>query len=142
MQTPVYGTIISYASVATYDGEGATFTPFAKLRSITPPKPEAEDIDITNSDSPDSAREFEPGLFDPGETEFTILYNKAVAVALYALFRVPKGFRIEFPDGSGWLFNGYVKSIGDEGDLGDVYETTITIKISGKPAKLADVTPA
>src|SRR4051794_14657133 len=91
------------ADVAT----STTWTPIAKITDINPPEIKADDIDVSNMDSPADDdglpfAEFEPGWAEAGEVEVTAQFDKTQDAAVYGLFRVPKGYRMVFADGSMW----------------------------------------
>lgn len=110
-----------------------TWTAFAGVTEITPPKPSAAKIDSTHMESPDEYKEQEPGLAEVDDVECKIQFEKTQAAAVYALFRAKKGFKVEFADGSTWLLNGFISGYGDEVDREGIVSTTVTIAVSGKP---------
>ena len=136
MAVKFHQTILRVGNASTY-ASSTTWTDYAEIRALTPPQIEAEDIDATHAASANETREFVPGLADGGEVEMTILYDPTDSAALTTLFRQPKGFQIVYSGDTGWQFDGYIKAIGDEGELGDLWETTITIKVTGLPVPVA-----
>jgi len=134
MATKGHSTKLEFGDAATVAGS-TTWTPVAKITEITPPNAiEAEDIDTSHMESPDQFNEYEPGWAEGGEVELTIQYDKEQNEDVYALFRVPKAYRITFVDGSKWhLNNSYVKAFGNEVERKGIVTAKITIKISGKP---------
>lgn len=122
-------------------GSGSTtWTNITPVLDITPPTAEADDIEVTNHSSTGKWKEFISGLADAGQVELTCLYTRAGYLALNSLFRTQKGFRIAFPlEGSdtqysGFVFTGYIKSIGPESPLDDVMTHKVVIKITGDSA--------
>jgi len=133
MATKGHSTKLEFGDAATVAGS-TTWTPLAKITEITPPNSiEAEDIDVSHMESADQFNEYDPGWAEGGEVECTIQYDKEQNEDVYALFRVPKGFRAVFVDGSKWNFNGYIKAFGNEVERKGIVTAKITIKISGKP---------
>lgn len=127
--TQGYETIFSYAATA-----GATsWTDFAGIDDIKPPKIEAEDIDISNMTSADQFKEFVAGWANGGEAEVKIQFEKAQNATIYGLFRTTQGYRITFSDGSTWVFTGYIKSFANEVEREKIVTATVMVKISGKP---------
>lgn len=117
------------ATVAT----STTWTAFAGVTEITPPKPSASKIDTTNFESADEYKEQEAGLAEVDDVELKIQFDKTQAAAVYALFRAKKAFRVAFADGSKWEFVGFISGYGDEVDREGIVSTTVTIAVSGKP---------
>lgn len=113
--------------------DSTTWTAFAKVTGVTPPKPQADDIDTSHMESADQFKEFEPGWADGGEVELQLQFAAADNASVYGLFRQPKGFRLEFSNGSRWSFNGYIKGFGNEVEREGIVSTTVTFKVSGKP---------
>lgn len=127
-----------YMAQAFY-GNGATavasttWTAFAGVTEITPPKPSIAKIDTTNFESPDEAREYEPGLMEVDDVEITLQFDKTQAAAVYALLSSKKGFRVLFADGSKWELDGFISGYGDAIDREGIITTAVTIAVSGKP---------
>ncbi|MEM6560041.1 MAG: phage tail tube protein [Planctomycetota bacterium] len=133
MSVKGHSTTIAYGDDATY-ADSSGFTEFANVTGITPPKAEADDIDVTHMTSPEQWKEYEAGWADGGEVEFTVQFDKSQTSAVFGLFRQNKGYEITFSDGSTWGITGYIKAFGDEIDREGIVTTTLTIKVSGKPA--------
>jgi hypothetical protein len=115
-----------------------SWTSFAKVLEVTPPKIEGEDIDVSHMESADEFEEFDPGWANGGEPEIKIQFEKTQNETVYGLFRQKKGFRMvvadaPYPSGSKWKFNGYIKGFANEVDRKGIVTADITIKISGKP---------
>lgn len=120
-----------------------TWTPIAKIVDISPPQITADDIDVSNMDSPGADegkpfRQFDPGWADAGEVELTIQFEKNQQETLFNLHRTPKGWRMMFPDaphpsGSRWMLDGYIRDFGNTVDREGIIQTTIVMKISGEP---------
>jgi hypothetical protein len=129
----------SYGDASTAAGS-ASWTPIARIVDITPPKLEADDIETSNMDSPNDVKEWAPGWADAGEVELTIQYDKDQASTIMGLFRIQKGYRIEYPDapspsgtGSRLAFDGYIKAFSDHVDRKDIITEEITVKVIGLP---------
>jgi len=95
------------------------------------------DIDISNFDSPDSAKEYIRGMIEPGELQFDAVYAEANVTTLTALLTNTSEllyWKVTFTDGSWWGSCGYLKSISQEGGADDKITMRITAKLSGLPA--------
>ena len=108
-----------------------------KVTDITPPNVEVDDIETTNMDSPDTAKEYEAGYLDGGEVEVTVQFVKATQTTVYGLIRTTKFWLIEFSDGSKWSFSGYLKGFANEVEREGIVSMGLTIKVSGKPTYTA-----
>lgn len=139
MSVKGYLSTIEYADTADH-ATATTWTKLTKVRSIKPMTVKAKDIDVTTLESPDEFEEVIAGLAEAGEVEIDALYDADDADDVYGLFRQTKGFRIKYGAGtSGWKFNGYISEIGD-GDVetGKVVSSSVKIKVTGKPVRVAD----
>lgn len=133
MATKGHSTKMEVGDGATYDASLTWAALFSKITELTPPKIEGEDIDTSHMESPDQFEEFDPGWANGGEVEFTAQFDKDKQESTYALFRVPRGFRMVFVDGSKWNLNGYIKGFANEAERKGIVTAKVTIKISGKP---------
>ncbi|MEM8738262.1 MAG: phage tail tube protein [Planctomycetota bacterium] len=136
--TPGHSATFEFGDEATVAASNS-FTKLAGVTEIGGIAIEADDVDVSNMDSPEQFREFDPGWADAGEVEITLQFAKTQNTTLYGLFRVPKGFRVAFADGSTWEFDGYIKGIGNEIEREGIVSATVTAKISGKPAFTAGI---
>jgi len=110
-----------------------TFTKLAKLTELGGITLEAEDVDVSHMDSPDQFEQTDPGWANAGSVEATLQYEKAQQEDVLDLFRVPKGFKVAFSDGSFWGFSGFVASVGNEVERKGIVTLKVKIRISGKP---------
>ena len=101
---------------------------------------EISEVEVTTLDSPDGAKEFIPGDIDPGELAFAgyMKYkaDQQTAVKMNALIKANtlEAWKVTFPNGATWEFDGFVKSFKTteatpEGLIG----FSASIKISGFP---------
>lgn len=130
--TPGHSTKFYYGTLPTQNASTSWFE-IGQITEISPPELEADDVEVSNMQSPEQFKQFDPGWADAGEVELTVQYTKAQATTLYGIFRQPKLFKIQFEDGSVWEYQGYVKKLGGEIDREGVITQTVTTKISGKP---------
>lgn len=127
---------VGYGSSLFYSVDGTAYTEVAQTVDLSGPEPEVGDVAITNNDSPDNTKEYIPGMIEPGEQEFEVVYKKAVCAALYGMFGngITYFWRELYPDGSKWEFKGYLKGFGTEAPTEDeAIRNTITIKLTTKP---------
>lgn len=126
-----YGSILAWSAT-----EGGTYAAIAQTRDLPGPEPEVGDVNITNNDSPDNTKEYIPGMIEPGELDFELVYKKAVCATLYGMFgnQVVYWWKETFLDGSTWKFPGYLKKFGTETETEDKeIQNNVTIKLTGKP---------
>lgn len=128
--TKAFGSIIAFSLA------GSVYTDIVQTVDLAGPSPEVGDIKITNNSSPNNTHEYMPGLIEPGELDFDIVYTKAQCATLYALLGDGNTYfwRETWPDGSKWEFKGYVKGFGTEGETEDGKLTnSMKIKLTTKP---------
>ncbi len=97
-----------------------TYTPVFGTVDMNLPERELEEEEVTNDDSPDFTKDFEPALYDPGTVGVTYKYTKTQFTALEALFQLAtaaltrgdatKFWKITLVDGSTGIFQGYLKA--------------------------------
>ncbi len=121
-----FGSNISYGTLNATTGAIGTYLLIAQSIDINTPIPEVGDIKLTNNSSPTGgnpagAHEYAPGMTEPGDVEWDVVYVKAKHEAVNAL--VGNGllysFQEAFPDGTIYTFPGYFKSAGIEGKTED-----------------------
>lgn len=127
---------VGYGSTLAFSLLGTTYTDIAQTVDLTGPEPEVGEVGITNNDSPDNTKEYIPGMIEPGEIEFEVVYTKTQAAALYALFGDGNVYfwRETYPDGSKWEFKGFLNAFGTEAPTEDeAIRNTVGIKVTNKP---------
>lgn len=131
---PVKGhsTQLHFGDADTY-ADSETWTQISGITEITPVNVEAEDVDVSSMDSPEQYDEFDPGWASASDVEATLHYEKEKQEDVLALFRVPKGYKTTFSDGSHWGFSGYLKAVGNEVERKGIVSLKVKFKISGKP---------
>jgi predicted secreted protein len=95
-----------------------------------------DDVDVSNSDSPNGWKESLPGMKDGGTLALEAIYTKTSVSALMALFEddSPKPVVITLPDKSHFDCTGYLNSLGVSAPFDDKVTAKYQLKISGKPA--------
>lgn len=127
-----------YGAKAYYGAADPAATEFADVVSIEPNSVEVEEIDISTMQSTDQWREFCASWKVGGELSVTMHFEKVNTTALYALIGVDdQWFLYEFADGSKFGFQGFIKGYTDAVPIDDKIETTLTMRIDGKPVYTA-----
>ena len=125
-----------FGSILAHSTDGTTYTAIAQTVDLSGPEPEVGDINITNNDSPARTMEYIPGMIEPGEQEFEVIYKKDVCAALYAMFGdgIIYFWRETYPDGSKWEYKGFLNKFGTEAPTEDeAIRNTIGLKLTTKP---------
>lgn len=127
---------LGYGAKFGIKGPGTTYVYVAEVVSLTPPGWTRDTVEVTHLESPDSAKEYIPGLIDAGEATITVNFKPIQADVLLASFNAPVDeFRVLFPGGTVALdFDGIVTGY-EMGDLvaDDKMSATFTVKATGKP---------
>jgi hypothetical protein len=103
---------------------------------VTPPDETADDVEVTHLKSPNSYKEFLPGMTDPGNAVFKLnnIPNDATDefIATWRASRLRRSTRITFPNGATRTFKAYPKGfVQDVVDAGKAIEATLTLKVAG-----------
>jgi hypothetical protein len=127
---------LGYGAKFGIKGPSTTYVYVAEVVSLTPPGWTRDTVEVTHLESPDSAKEYIPGLIDAGEATITVNFKPIQADVLLASFNAPVDeFRVLFPGGTVALdFDGIVTGY-EMGDLvaDDKMSATFTVKATGKP---------
>jgi hypothetical protein len=126
------GTLIAREPVAT----PGVFTTVAELRDITPPPLSRNPIETTNHN--ELEENFVVGIRRKGEMTFAIGFvpNSATHGQVSGLIESWENgdrdrWRITYPDGSLWLFSGFVSNVGPSAPVDDGLVADITIRPTG-----------
>lgn len=128
--------------LATFGIEGGTpgvYVLVGEVTSITPPGVTRDTVDATHLTSPDSFKEFIPGLAEGGEASISInLVPSATDVLMVSFLAKTDNFQIIFPNGVKLNFAGIVTGY----EFGDItpdekLTATFTVKATGKPTLVA-----
>lgn len=125
-----YGTTLGYATT-----QGGSYTAITLVTDLNKPKVSVTDVNVSSLLSTSAAKEFIPGMIEGGEPSFKLLFDKTQEAALYALLRTTYWWKITLADsGSTWVWQGHIKEFGgDAVPMDDKVETSVTIKVTGKP---------
>ena len=124
------GTSLAYSATL-----GGSYTPIAKIESLTPPKIAVAKVALETFDATllnslpvsDSI----PGWVDPGTHALKAVFDKTVYSTLRGFVGVVKWWKIITPDGSGYVFQGYIMELGREIPLKELMTADLTIAING-----------
>jgi len=120
-----------------YHVDGETEAPIADLTSIGEIGVESDEIDVTTLDSTGGFKEYIAGFLDAGEVplagKIKSESNMEDMLAL-ALAQTVESWKVEFPGGSTWEFEGFVKSWKEgESTVEGVREFNGSLRITGAP---------
>jgi hypothetical protein len=111
--TAGYKSIIEMAPTTVSGGvyTPGTYVKIGQSKDIKGPSPEVGEIKLTNNDSPLNTKESAPGMIEPGDISFQVIYTPTGFNTLYAAFGDGNiySFREVFADGSGFTSLGYLK---------------------------------
>lgn len=114
--------------------EGFSTGTIVKIREIGVDGMEVDDIEVSDMKSTNRWKEFIAGMMDAGEISLDLLYEKANHDAVQsALGGSNELWTIEFPDGSTFACNGYLKGVGIAAPHDDGITQEATLKLSGAP---------
>jgi len=116
------------------------FETIAEVRSISGPTFEADEVDVTNMDSPSGFREFIQGLKDGGNITFGLNFLPHTAGHQQLLDDLKTGikrnYRVRWPQlptVHRMNHEGFVKSVPLEIPVDDAVTAQVTIRVSGEP---------
>jgi hypothetical protein len=100
------------------DTLAGTYVKFAGTIDIDLPSRELGAAEITNDDSEDFHKDYQPGMYEPGTLPFTYTYSAEGFAAIETLFQLAtvaatrptatKFWKIELPDGAVASFRGFL----------------------------------
>lgn len=132
-----YGSLfkVSIAGVYTLIGEQA---------NVTPPGVSVDSIDATHEQSPNSYREFIPGLIDGGEVSSEIHYVPAGAAEeqLYSFVGTTQACRNVFPSGAYVDYDAFITAMEPDTPIDDKMVMSMTWKVTGEPTRTPASAPA
>lgn len=118
-------------------GGSVSFVEIAELRDITPPGLTRNMIETTTHNEEDDA--YVVGIRRHGELEFNVNFVPSNATQDHltglqkAWFDGSRDiYSVEFPDGTQWLFSGFVANIEPDAPVDDRLGADITIRPTGK----------
>lgn len=114
-------------------------TNIGQIVNISGPGSDFDDLDTTTLDSSSNFRTYTPGLANPGELTFTLLYAPTTLshkrLMYYHNNRSAKTFTVYIGStaGTATSFSAYVKGFNREIELAGILQGEVTLKVSGKP---------
>lgn len=130
-----YGSVLIVCSTS----DGTTENNIGYVRNISGPGVSGNDIDTTTLDSSSNYRTFTPGLLDPGEVSFQVVYATTLAthkrLARIMGGRISSNWKVIHASSAGAAssFSGYVKAMSREIPMDDLITCDFTVKVSGIP---------
>jgi hypothetical protein len=114
---------------------GASYTNVAEVTNITPPQYTRDAIEATHHASPNSYREYIPGMIDGGEVSIEINYVPSNADVIIAALQSSSAgqFRITHANGVSVTFSAVVTGYSPETPIDGKMSATATFKVSGRP---------
>lgn len=118
-----------------------TYVTVAEAKSISGPTFEAEEVDVTNHDSPGDFREFIRGLVDPGELTFEINYQPDNAEHQQLFDDLKNGTKRNYkilwsqmtPTQYQMDFEAFVRSMPITNPVDNVLSAEVTLRVTGQP---------
>ncbi len=118
------------------NGAGA-FTDVSELRDFTPPALSRNALETTTHNEDDDA--YIPGIRRHGDMTFTLNFVPDDATQDHTTGLQKSWFdgsrdvyRITFPDGTMWLFSGYVTNFAPDAPVDDVLTVEVTVRPTGR----------
>lgn len=120
------------------------FTTIGEQASVTPPGVSVDSIDATHEESPNSYREFIPGLVDGGEVSGEIHYVPAGAAEeqLYSFVGTTQVCRNVFPSGAYAEYSAFITGMEPDTPIDDKMVMSMTWKVTGEPVRTPASAPA
>ena len=111
------------------------YTEIAEVFNITPPSFEADDVDVTHNQSPNSTRETIPGLKTPGDCSFEMNFvpgsSSDVLIRTLLNSGEQRACQIVFPNAETWSFLAAVKGYEVAMPTDDKMTATVSMQVSG-----------
>lgn len=122
--------------IARQEQGAGPFVTIAELSDITPPPLMRNPIETTTHNDPEE--QFVVGIRRKGELSFSMFFiptNPTHDHLTGLIWSWKNGFRdvwrITYPDGSQWLFSGYVTNVGPAAPVDDALTADVTIRPTG-----------
>lgn len=117
---------------------GSIYVDVAEVTNITWPGYSRDAVDATHMASPDTFREYIPGLMDAGEVTIELNFQPSASDVIVAAMVAGKGaFQIEHVSGVKVQFDAIVTGYEPTVPLDDKMVASATFKVTGKPVLVA-----
>ena len=139
------------ANINTANEQAIDWVKIGQTRDFTGPNFDINDVDVTNNDSPNHFKEYIPGLIEPGDLSFSIIFNPSDAThvaqaatdteALMAMLlaREVRHFRLQLPIGTSGRYESVADPLPDWDTANDTfYSFDGYIKGLGNEAQMED----
>jgi len=123
-----HGTTLTYSVV----DAGAYTGSILYVRDIEAPTLTYDAISTLHNGTAGAIDTFIPGVGNPGECSFTVIFQDNEVAELYSSKGILKDWRLTLPDNSYYDFEGFISSIGATVPMNEVVECNITITVSGQ----------
>lgn len=129
-----FGSVLTVAASSTAEENNV-----GQVLSISGPGVSANDVDTTCFDSSSNYRTFAPGLLDPGELSFQVIYDSTstshALLTYYLGQRTTVWWQVIQGSSAGTVqeFKGYVKGMNREMPMDDKITCDFTVKVTGLP---------
>jgi len=117
-------------------GGAVTFTNFAELRNLTPPALSRNELETTTHNEQDDT--YLVGIRRHGTVTATCnfvpsgaTHNHTTGAQKWWYDGDRRIWRIRYPDGSAWIFSGFVSNIGPQADVDSVLTFDLSIRPTG-----------
>lgn len=133
------GTLIEVSQDPNWKSQGGSvvFAAIAELREITPPALTRNTIELTNHNNSDD--EYIVGIRRHGELTFNVNFVPTNGTHDHLTGLQKKWFdgtrdiyRLTYPDGSAWLFSGFVTNVAPSAPVDERLGADVTIRPTGK----------
>lgn len=117
------------------DGPPETFVTLGvEITSISPPAFHRDSLEATHMKSPDSHREFVPGLSDAGEIQIEGNFVASASDLIVAAMAADtKSWRIAFPNAVTWTCQAFFTDFEAAAPIDGIQTFSATLKVTGKP---------
>lgn len=117
-------------------GGSVTFTNIAELRALTPPNLSRNELETTTHNEADDA--YLVGIRRKGTLTASLnfvpsgsTHNSSSGIVRWMDTGERRIWRIRFPDGTAWIFSGFVTNVGPQADVDSILTADISVRPTG-----------
>ncbi|HKQ02635.1 MAG TPA: phage tail tube protein [Actinomycetes bacterium] len=131
---------IGYGTRLACEFTTGVYTDVAEVVTIGPPQPVADDVKVTNQDSPNRTHEYISGMIEAGEASMTLNWlpndptqDETTGLLALSISGATKNWRITTPHTPPliWTFPGYVKAFKPAIPTEGAMTSEVTLKVTG-----------